>query len=131
MNLRVNMRLRLLRKGPRFSIFSLDLSTGSEPVDCPAEELIADLPDADRKSLAQTLRRHAKHGQILNDRKSRGLGGGLLEFKTRGGARLFYFYDAAGRTIITNGFMKKSNKTPRTEIARARALRQQWESTHP
>jgi phage-related protein len=39
-------------------------------------------------------------------------------------ARSLYFYQAEGQIIFTHGFVKKRQKTPKCEIARAKAIRQ-------
>lgn len=39
-------------------------------------------------------------------------------------SRSFYFYEVARRIIFTHGFVKKGQKTPKGEIARAKAIRQ-------
>ena len=41
-------------------------------------------------------------------------------------ARSFYFYEAERQIIFTHGFVKKTQRTPKTEIARAQAIRKQW-----
>jgi phage-related protein len=41
-------------------------------------------------------------------------------------ARSFYFYEAARQIIFTHGFVKKTQKTPKSEIARAQSIRKQW-----
>jgi phage-related protein len=41
-------------------------------------------------------------------------------------ARSFYFYEAERQIIFTHGFMKKTQKTPKGEIARAQSIRKQW-----
>ncbi len=58
---------------------------------------------------------------------SKHLDGGIFElrvgFKSRI-ARSLYFYEAEGKIIFTHGFVKKTQKTPKGEIARAKAIRQ-------
>ena len=41
-------------------------------------------------------------------------------------ARSFYFYEAARQIIFTHGFVKKTQKTTKGELARAQAIRKQW-----
>lgn len=41
-------------------------------------------------------------------------------------ARSLYFYEAERQLIFTHGFVKKTQKTPKDEIARAKAIRQSW-----
>lgn len=54
-------------------------------------------------------------------------GGGINEFRVKQGtniARIFWAYDPTARRviIITHGFLKKSQKTPKSEIEKARRL---------
>ncbi len=39
-------------------------------------------------------------------------------------SRSLYFYEAKERIIFTHGFVKKTQRTPKAEIARAKAIRQ-------
>ena len=48
-----------------------------------------------------------------------------VSFETRI-ARSLFFYKAERKLIFTHGFVKKTQKTPKTEIARAKAIRQSW-----
>jgi phage-related protein len=41
-------------------------------------------------------------------------------------ARTLYFYQKGAKIIITHGFIKKTEKTPRKEIEKAKALREQY-----
>lgn len=40
--------------------------------------------------------------------------------------RLIFFFHADATIVITNGFIKKTNKTPRKEIALAKRYRSDW-----
>lgn len=41
-------------------------------------------------------------------------------------SRSFYFYEAEKQIIFTHGFVKKEQKTPNSEIARAKSIRKSW-----
>ncbi len=60
---------------------------------------------------------------------SKHLADGIFElrvsFETRI-ARSFYFYESERRLIFTHGFVKKRQKTPKTEIMRAGSIRAVW-----
>ena len=113
-------------EGSAFTIYALDLATGSQPADCPAMEFIESLSDPSRKSLVNTLLAHAQQGPLRNATRSRGLGNGIFEFKTRQGDRLMFFYYGPRTTILANGF-KKGAKL-REEMRRAERLRAQLEA---
>jgi phage-related protein len=46
----------------------------------------------------------------------------IFEFKVNDG-RILCFFFAGGRLVLTHGFIKKSNKTPKVEIARAESIK--------
>jgi hypothetical protein len=127
-NSEVNMRLSLVRRGSRFDIYALaegeEGHGGSE--DCPAQACIASASRAIKLSLTNLLLRHADHGPIYNEQKSRELMDGIFEFKTTQGARILYFYDRTGRTILTHGFDKCSDRRLTREIDRALLLIARW-----
>lgn len=41
-------------------------------------------------------------------------------------SRSFYFYESERQIIFTHGFVKKSQKTPKIEIAKAKSIRELW-----
>lgn len=73
--------------------------------------------------MLNVLRQHAMSGPLLNEEKSRMLGDGILEFKSRQGDRLLWFYHPSrrGETVITHGFHKGARLD--TEVERAKRLR--------
>ena len=69
----------------------------------------------------------AQYGQPINEEKCRLLGDGLFEFKANS-LRLLWFWDSDCMILCTNGFAKKRQKTPPTEIERARAIRSSYQA---
>jgi phage-related protein len=56
---------------------------------------------------------------------------GLYEIRVSQGNdifRIFCFFDKGNLVVLANGFQKKSQRTPRTEIHKATAIKQQYES---
>ena len=41
-------------------------------------------------------------------------------------SRSFYFYEAERQIIFTHGFVKKEQKTPKSEIEKTKAIRKTW-----
>jgi phage-related protein len=121
------MKLAAVRQGRAFVVRAIDLSDDPHTVDCPALDFIGSLSKDSQKSLVAVLVLHAEHGPILNEQKSRELEDGTYEFKNRQGARILYFYEPNKVTILTHGFQKGANI--RTEIARARRLRDSWRAS--
>lgn len=70
---------------------------------------------------------HKKSNSLtIKESLSKSLEDGIFELRTTfadGIARTLYFYLSGKRVIITHGFIKKSQKTPRLQIERAKALR--------
>jgi len=74
------------------------------------------------------IERHANHGPILDEGKSRQLKGkyaeGLYECQTNRGARLLWFYGERGSVILVDGFQKGARLEP--VMKTVSQLRQQW-----
>jgi phage-related protein len=75
------------------------------------------------------------HGKIFNERKFKHLAGSeqIFEFKADAGRVLCFFFTGK-RLVLTHGFAKKGDKTPKGEIERAEAMKNdfwnrenQWE----
>ena len=119
------MRLQLVKSGSTLSIYAVVLDNGT----CPAEDFLELLRQRDKaslRSLVNLLARHAEHGPIRNERKSRAIKGkdNLWEFKTRQGDRIPFFYLAGGKTVLTHGFHKGA--PARTEYRKAEAIRDRY-----
>lgn len=67
------------------------------------------------------------HGPSHSEDISKHLGGGLYEFRRtprRGPAlRVFWFYDEGRVVVCTHGYWKTTQRTPLTELDKARRLR--------
>ena len=54
---------------------------------------------------------------------------GIYELRPQAGnniARVFYFFFVDNQIVITNGFIKKTQKTPRKEIEKAKSYRKDF-----
>jgi phage-related protein len=110
---------RLAYCGERFRIaFARDHAGAS-----PAGEFFDQLPIADKAKLMNLFRILGDHGKHSNPQKFGDLGDGLYEFKPFQIRMPFaYAKNEKGLVLISHGFTKKSPKTPRAEIARARMI---------
>jgi hypothetical protein len=121
------MELKILRTGKIYNIYAIILDNG----ECPAEDFIRSLKltdPASSKSLTNILARHADHGQIWNRQKSKRVhtkSGTTLEFKTKQGDRVLYFYDRGRKTILTHGFHKGCPPNP--EYRRSQRIKEQYQ----
>jgi hypothetical protein len=119
------MRRILLIAGQRFSVYAIVVGQGGVS-HCPASDFIEQMSEASRKSILNVMKQHAIAGPLLNEQKSRNLRDGILEFKSRQGDRLLWFYPPGtrGETVITHGFHKGAPLN--AEIERAKRLRDQY-----
>lgn len=119
------MILSLQYLGERFNIYAIICDDGS----CPAIDFLEQVKQNDpasHKSLVNIYTRHADHGPIKNIRKSKYVKGrrNLLEFKSKQGDRIIYFYLPDGKTVLTHGFHKG---TPaEVEYSKAERIRDQY-----
>jgi len=107
----------LYQFGPACRIYIL--ADGSN---CPAEDFLdtsADLQPDEFAKLTKLLDHTCEHGIPNNKQKVNTLGDGLFEFKTIGGLRLIWFWDANRIILCTHGFLKKRQTTPPAELATA------------
>lgn len=70
-----------------------------------------------------------EEGNNLREPYTKPLEDGIFELRARQGtnlARSLFFFYYEGRIIITNGFVKKTKKTPRSEIETAKRYREDF-----
>ena len=97
---------------------------------CPVQELLDSL---ESKLLAKTLRTIdllEMNGPLLREPYSKLVENGIFELLTKQGSditRILYFFVMGKKAILTNGFVKKSQKTPRAEIELAKKYKADYE----
>lgn len=89
---------------------------------CLVREFINGLEGSSREKLWAILKRISEHGPPKNIEKFRALGDGMFEIKSYQ-VRILCFFEKGQMIILTHGFIKKSPKTPPSEIERAKRLR--------
>ena len=98
----------------------------------PFEEFVLGLPVKERAKIFETINYflQLKNENLpIKQSLSKHLEGGIFELRTSLRdkiARSFYFYQKGTKIVITHGFLKKTQKTPRKEIERAKILREQY-----
>lgn len=110
-----------------FDIEYYEDSSGSKP----AEEFIDSLDVKMRAKVFGRLELLEEMGSQLGMPFSRHLDDGIFELRTVQGSnitRVLYFFVVGERVILTHGFVKKTQKTPLREIARAKRIRDDWRS---
>ena len=100
---------------------------------CPVEEFLFSLSKNNLKLFEKTLRSIQllkENGNRLSMPFSEYLRDGIFELRTIQGnntTRLLYFFDLDKIIIVTNGFEKKTQKTPDKELAKAIRAKQEYE----
>jgi phage-related protein len=110
---------RVIYPGKRFRIAFARDCDGSYP----AQEFFDQLPKADQAKMVSLFRILGDHGKHSNPEKFGDLEDGLYEFKSFQ-IRMPYAYAQyeKGLLLITHGFRKKKDKTPPSQIERARKI---------
>jgi phage-related protein len=95
-------------------------ASGSEPV----REWLRAMPDGDRRRIGEDLKT-VEFGWPVGMPTCRAIGGGLHEVRTQLDrnriARILFYIDRRQRLVVLHGFIKKSRKTPPTDLDLARA----------
>ena len=97
----------------------------------PAEEFILSQDKKMQAKLFMALEFLEEKGPLLRDPYSKSLGNGIFEVRAKQGSdisRVLYFFVVGKRIILTNGFVKKTQKTPTNEIERAKRYRKDYQT---
>ena len=112
-----------------FDVEFYQLPSGEKPV--------ADfLNSLDKKMRAKALHSIAileEFGNGLREPHSKPMGDGLFELRIKFASdisRIFYFFVVDNKIILTNGFVKKTMKTPKAELDLARKYKADYERRH-
>ena len=87
-------------------------------------------PSLKRKTLQELCLLEEK-GPLVREPFSKSLRDGLFELRINLGGdsiRLLYFFCKDRRILVTSGFAKKSQKTPKREIDKAFRLKSAWDA---
>lgn len=97
--------------------------------DCPMIEFLDSLDIKKRAKILRTIDILEKNGNDLREPYSKLLGEGIFELRVKQGSdivRALYFFCVGRKIIITHGFVKKTQKTPQSEITRALMCRRDY-----
>jgi phage-related protein len=112
----------ILYQGPSFSIEWFYDKHGKSP----AREFFLALPDSRKAALFALARRLGETGLIRDETKFRNEGDKIFAFKPQP-ERFLCFFFTGRKVIITNGFLKKSQKLPPGEKERALRSKHDYE----
>lgn len=95
----------------------------------PAKDFIFSLEPKMKAKMLDMLQVLEENGNTLREPFSKSLGNGIFELRCKFSSditRVLYFFYDKGRIIVTNGFVKKTQKTPRKAIDLAEKYRQDF-----
>ena len=95
----------------------------------PVEEFLDSLDIGMKSKLVMILKVLQEKGNQLREPYSKHLEDGIFEIRGKVGSdisRVLYFFYYGGKIILTNGFIKKTQKTPSKEIKKAKEYRKDY-----
>ncbi|MEE1171540.1 MAG: type II toxin-antitoxin system RelE/ParE family toxin [Ruminococcus sp.] len=109
----------------QFEIVFYKKEDGREPV----KEFLLSTDIKMRAKMLRTIQLLQVNGNDLREPESKHLEDGIFELRAKVGSnisRVLYFFVIGQRIILTNGFIKKKQKTPKAEIERAKRYREDY-----
>ena len=97
--------------------------------DKPAKDFLISLDNKMRAKMASMISLLQENGYNLREPYSKHLSEGIFELRAKVGydiTRVMYFFYIDRRVILTNGFVKKTKKTPLKELEKAKKYRQDY-----
>ena len=110
----------------KFEVEYFERQDGSIPV----EEFLLSQDLKMRAKIYRLLSLLEEFGNTLREPYSKSLENGIFEIRAKQGtdiSRVLYFFVVGQKIILTNGFVKKTRKTPVEEIALAKKYRKDYE----
>lgn len=86
-----------------------------------------------RNKAVRSLELLEEFGNTLREPNSKALGDGLFELRIKFSSditRIFYFFYVENKIVLTNGFVKKTPRTPPAELELARKYKADYERRH-
>ena len=108
-----------------FDAIFYDKPDGTEP----AQEFMNKLDIKMRAKMTRTIKIIMLGGTMVREPYSKHLEDGIFEARAKVGtnlSRVLYFFYDGQRIILTHGFTKKTQKTPKSEINRAKKYRNEF-----
>lgn len=95
----------------------------------PAKEFLDNLSPKMRAKMLRTIKLLADNGYELREPYSKNLRDGIFELRAKVGTditRVLYFFVVDNKAVLTHGFVKKTDKTPTSEITKAEKCRNDY-----
>jgi len=109
-----------------FEIETYKLENGRSPV----EDFIRGLEKKMQSKALASIDILAEYGNQLREPYSKAMDDGIFELRIKFSgdiSRIFYFFVVGNKIVLTNGFIKKTVKTPKSEIELARKYKKDYE----
>ena len=106
----------------KFEVEFYETETGRQP----AKEFLLSLDKKMRAKMLHMISILQDNGNELREPYSKHLSDGIFELRAKVGSditRVLYFFYVDRQIILTNGFIKKAQKTPKQEIESAKTYR--------
>lgn len=101
----------------------------NENGEVPVEDFLLSLDKKMRAKLIGIIKILQEYGNKLREPYSKHLDDGIFEIRSKVGSdisRVLYFFYYDGKIILTNGFVKKTQKTPKSELEKAKSYRKDY-----
>ena len=95
----------------------------------PAKEFLDGLDNKMRAKMIRTVELLRDYGYELREPYSKHLNDGIFELRAKVSTditRVLYFFVSGRKAILTHGFVKKTQKTPQSEIEKAENYRRDY-----
>lgn len=108
-----------------FEVVFYSKADGTEP----AKDFLLSLDHKMMAKLFVAIDMLADNGPLLREPYSKHIEDGIFELRAKAGSdisRVLYFFVVGRRAVLTNGFIKKTQKTPPAEVKRAKQYRAEF-----
>ena len=98
--------------------------------EAPVEKFLDELNIKMRNKALDSLLLLEEFGNALREPHSKYIEDGIFELRIKFASdisRIFYFFYVGNKIILTNGFIKKTNKTPKGELNLAKKYKSDYE----
>ena len=109
-----------------FDITFYERENGERPV----EDFLDSLNAKMRAKAVRSLELLEEFGNRLTEPHSKYLSDGIFELRIKFAgdiSRIFYFFFVQNKIVLTNGFIKKTQATPKSELGRAKKYKADYE----